>query len=148
MGYNPFQPHMSFATNTNRAAAADGTVPANVEIVSNGTAVSSEPLTNEEFAEITDGVDEAFALLMSGVAFVDPGDSEAIKTIELQVNTAVLTMMKMLANLQKCKDEQKFRYIISLLVESKFSSSLTCDLRINLFSRVVVFPCHDSWPDI
>ena len=116
---------MSFAANSSNAANAASSGGGNIPVSSSNSslanlntaavgdetvaAVLARPLTDSEFAEIIEAVDDAFALLMSGTALVDSDDTKTIKALELQVNTAILTIMKMLANLQKNKGEQKFR---------------------------------------
>ena len=129
MGYNVFQPHMSFAGASSATTNPSSSTPApsssfapssssNLNVNGDVTALS-----DEEFELIIESVDDAFALLMSGTALVQQDDSAALASMEIQVNTAIATIMKMLNSLHKNKSELKYRYITSVIIPIPLLSS-------------------------
>jgi len=112
-------PSASAATSTNNTSGGASTATANVNrggfpapgIVSNPTTAAaaaaitlSQGPDYEDTSEMSEAVDDAFAQLLS-IGNVDDPQSEE------KVNSAISTIQKMLNNLQKNKQELKFRSI-------------------------------------
>lgn len=119
LGYNVFQPHLSFAgaSSSNTSATADvastsgssfSVLNSNPVSQSSSSGALSDATQTREMAET---VDDALALLMSGATLVDPADCAALALVEAQVDTAISTVMKMLTSLHKNKHELKYRSI-------------------------------------
>lgn len=121
MGYNPFQPHMSFSSRAGGAGSstpvpeATGTAALHTNRNEKDRTANPPPMdVAEPSDEDVGAVDLALAKLLSISTPPSSSEPSTADVNEQRVNTAVSTALKMLTNLNKNRAELKFRYVFTV----------------------------------
>jgi hypothetical protein len=122
MGYNPFKPHMSFSGAGPTNISSSSTIPTSSSSNTNKSSIGKDqlssptpviipPIDPAEEDVMSDAINEAFALLMSGMSTGNNGEEQEEKEQEERVNTAISTVMKMLKNAYQKPQDSKLRTV-------------------------------------